>query len=74
MAFGPVPKLRLTVSLNNDPADCPTCEGKGYTYVTCKLCHGTGWRGGRYGGQICCGGVDEKECPDCHGSGKEKTT
>lgn len=50
--------------------DCPKCEGKGYLQITCRRCRGTGWVLGRYGGEICCGGVDDVECPQCKGEGQ----
>jgi DnaJ-class molecular chaperone len=52
---------------------CRECDGIGTLEitVTCKRCKGTGWVGGRYGGEICCGGVDSVtvDCEDCNGTG-----
>lgn len=46
---------------------CRYCDGTGQ--VVCKTCHGSGWVGGRNGGEICCGGVDI--CPYCGGTGRD---
>jgi hypothetical protein len=46
---------------------CQTCEGSGTIWITCSLCHGSGWVDGIPGGEICCGGDDTIDCPDCNG-------
>lgn len=51
--------------------DCYECNGTGTIKVNCNICHGTGWVGGRVGGEICCGGTEEAICSRCDGTRKE---
>lgn len=45
---------------------CETCGGNGIIDVKCRRCGGSGMA---YG-EICCGGWDEADCPECGGTGE----
>jgi DnaJ-class molecular chaperone len=50
--------------------ECLACDGTGVIMVLCQTCRGTGWVGGREGGEICCGGWDTADCMECGGTGE----